>query len=181
MTLNELCDRAGKPYPIIRAIQGALGLPTPPQRDGYSHAYLCLVRKVISLRAFAVPLDDIAELLLKERRLLEVLHLDAPDKSPTWYLEQGDRRGKAHQRLLLTGFDVGFHLETGQVQAHLDFTPREGEMFSGHEMGEDARRALDSYLLLLERVQTCIARETPVLRDALRWARLAMNGRGRRA
>jgi hypothetical protein len=173
MTLNELCEMVGKPYPYVRMLQGQLGLPVPKDRNGYTRAYGVFLRNVLSLRAFGVPMEDIVELLKKEVRILEILHVDSFTAGPTWYLEHCGRNGTGPSRLLLTEYDIGCPVQPHTVQPHFDFGHKSRELFTGKEMGEDAGRAVRLYLKLVERIRERVTNEEPVLRDALQWARRA--------
>ena len=169
-TADRLCRVLGKPFPYVRNAQAALALPAPKDGKGYSAAYLRLLEKVIALRTLSVPMEDIAELLQKEKRLLEILHADTLSDSPTWYLDHCGQKGDPGRRLLLTDYDLGFTLGANAVQTHLNFGRKTQELFTGKEMGEDVHRAMDGYLQLRNRIRDRVRQEEPVLRNALRWA-----------
>ena len=117
-----------------------------------------------------MPMEDILDLFEREKSLLRLLKMDAFSDSPTWFLDNCDGNGNADCRLMLTGFDVGFPLERGLIQANLDFGRREQELFDSREMGEDAQRSLAAYLRMRERIKARVIQEKPVLEEALRWA-----------
>jgi len=66
---------------------------------------------------------------------------------------------------------VGFPIDIKVIQPNLDFGIRKKELFSDKEMGEDVRRALDSYLRLLAKIMARVDQERPVLNQALQWAK----------
>ncbi len=170
LTSAECCAICGKPQIYIRNLQKALGLPGPCKDAGYSKPHVCFLRRVIALRTFNVPLENIADLLAKEKTLLRLLKLDALSHSATWHIDQCGDKGNPARRLLLTGYDVGFPLAQGAIQANLDFGNRDKELFEGKEMGEDIRRALDACLQATAALKSRIQREQPVLKYALKWA-----------
>ena len=126
---------------------------------------------IIALRTFSVPLGEIADLFTKEQIVLRILKVDALGASSTWYLDQCDNKGHKERRLLLTGYNVGFPTDSKVIQPNLDFGVRKKELFSGKEMGEDVRRALDSYLHLLAKITARVDQERPVLNQALQWTK----------
>jgi hypothetical protein len=158
----------GRPPAAIRGLQQKLKLPRPAG-ERYSEGYVALLRRILALRAFSVPLDEIAGLLTKEKRLQELLHADSVASSPTWFLECCGQKGRANRRLMLTGYDTGFPLEGNALQPGFDFGTGEQELFSGREMGEDVRRAVSAYVKERRAVLDRLARERPVLRFAQRW------------
>jgi len=168
--LDEMCEMLGKSVPYVRRLQAQIGVTIPPKGEGYSEAYVRFMRKVISLRAFNVPLDDISQLLTREKRILELLHIDAMSDSLTWYMAEGDHPVQSETHLLLTGHDLGFPVSSGAIQCNLDFRERDPELFGGHEMGEDVRRVIEVYLRILKKIDERVQRERAVLLDALAWA-----------
>ncbi len=166
------CGRAcGKPHVLIRNLQQALGLPLPDKIKGHARSYVSFLQGVVALRAFSIPVEDIAGLLEKEKSLLRLLKVDALDDSPAWYLAHCHARGRMHCRLFLTGYNVGFPLAEGAIQTNLDFGSREKELFSGQEMGEDVRRALDVCNEAANNIKRRVSREKTVLCNALKWAK----------
>jgi hypothetical protein len=176
-TLNEFCRALGKPPPFLHPLQSGLGLHVPSRQEGYSPAYLAFMRKVIALRAFSVPMADIADVLRKERKILELLHVDSISDSPTWYLDAcGCDDGPPDNNLLLTGHNLGFPVTAESIQSNLDFRARDPELFKSHEMGEDIRRVLKLYLKLLEKIKERVDAERPILQNALAWSEQAFRG-----
>lgn len=169
-TFHEMCQTLAKSGAYIRSLQQKIGISILPRSQGYPEPYVHFMRKVVALRTFNVTLDDIRELFQKETRILEMLHYDSLSDSALWFLGDGDAPARSETHLLLTGQDLGFPIASGAIQWNLDFTVREGELFAGHEMGEDIRRALDLYVQLLERIDTRVRSERSVLQDALAWA-----------
>ncbi len=172
-SFDELCKAVGKPPSYVRQLHGTFRLP-PMQDHQYSPAYACFIGKLVTLRTFSVPVDEIEDLLARERRLLELLHADTLSTSPTWFLDQCGQSGKSSRRLLLTGYDVGFPLSSRTVQAGFDFGRKQRELFSGHEMGEDTRRVIDAYLKARKHVLDRVRDQRLVLRNALDWARVTL-------
>lgn len=160
----------GRSPHYIRNCQAKLGLYIPKDSEGYSNAYLVFLETVIILRAFSVPLEDIAELFEAEKRILRFLRVDTLTLSPTWYLDQCGRNEEGANRLLLTNQDLGGSITEGGVQFHLDFRGVHGELFSGAEMGQDAQRVMAAYETRLEKVKDRVKTEEVVLRRALAWS-----------
>jgi hypothetical protein len=178
----ELCAMLGRESPYVHNLQRQLGLYIPGKGGSYSQSYLVFMEKIVSLRALHVPQDEILALFETEKKVLHLLHVDTLTLSPTWYLDacaSGNEDDQHHNdpapdRLLLSGYRLGFRLDEGPVQPTLDFGQRETELFKGHEMGEDVRRVLQKYLGQLAEVRKRVQRERPVLENALLWVRKAM-------
>jgi hypothetical protein len=170
-TLSEICRICGKTQLYVRNIQKALGLPIPENESRYTANYLHFIQKVINLRTFSIPLEDISDLFTKERSVLRLLKMDALSTSATWYLDQCDDTVNLECQLLLTGYNVGFPVTGGSIQANLDFGNRDPELFNSREMGEDVQLVLDEYLKLLSSIKSRVTRENPVLQQALDWSK----------
>ncbi len=170
LTFSGLCQACGKSAVDVRTLQATLGLTLPSKDSRYGGAYARFLKTVIALRTFAVPLDVIADLLVRERQVLRLLKMDALSDSPTWFLDQRLAKGHKERRLLLTGYDVGFPLDGKVIQPHLDFGTRARELFSGQDMGEDVRRALDGYLRQAAKIKARVVEERTLLIAALEWA-----------
>jgi hypothetical protein len=180
-TINEFCRALGKPAPLVHQLQIGLDLHIPRKEEGYSEAYVRFMQKVIALRAFSVPIADIADLFRKERKILELLHVDSISDSKTWYLDAcGCDDGPPDNSLLLTGHNLGFAITAEAIQSNLDFRERDPELFKSHEMGEDIRRVLKLYLKLLDRIKERVDAERPILEQALEWSEEAFWGRNPR-
>lgn len=160
----------GRAPHYLRNIQMKLGLYVPKDHEGYSPAYLHFLETVIILRAFSVPLEDIAELFEAEKRILRFLRIDTLSLSSTWYLDQCGRNEDSVNRLLLTNQDLGGSITDGGVQFHLDFRGAHGELFSGAEMGQDATRVMAAYETRVDKVRSRVKTEEVVLRRALAWS-----------
>jgi len=192
LTFSELCQDCGKSQVYVRNLQASLGLPAlrlvrrsssseggslgeegpvPAKDSRYSSAYARFIQTIIALRTFSVPPGEITDLFTKEQIVLRLLKVDALSVSATWYLDQCADKGHSERRLLLTGYDVGFPIDGKIIQPNLDFGMRNQELFSGKEMGEDVRRALDSYLRLRAKIMARVDQERPVLNQALQWAK----------
>lgn len=193
----DMCRELGKPPVYVRGLQQALGLAVPKRQraasaswkegkgtpakaknwiDGegdYAEAYSKFLQKVVALRTFNIQMPTICELFSKERKILELLHFDTISDSPTWYLDACAEGAHSDRHLLLTGHDLGFPLAARAIQSNLDFAERSKELFEGPEMGEDVRRILESYLVLLQDVRERIHMEKRVLLNALMWSEQA--------
>ncbi len=168
-TFARLCEVVGKGTFYISNIQRTLGIYVPSADEGYSIAYVGFMEKIVALRTFNVPLSDISDLFMKEKRILELLKFDSISDSPTWYLNACGSPNRSDDSLLLTGHALGFHLDGREIQSNLDFGRREGELFAGHEMGEDISRAIEVSMKLASKVRARVEKETPVLKNALFW------------
>jgi len=167
---GDLCRILGKPPVYVMRVQQALDLYQPSADEGYRRAYVCFLEKIVALRTFGVPLADIADLFAKERRLLELLRFDALSDSPTWYLDGCGRQARDQgDCLLLSGYCLGFSIETPAYQPNLDFGRRDDHLFAGHEMGEDICRSLGIYRAQAAKLCARISQEIPVLQNALYW------------
>ncbi len=175
-TFSELCRALGKSRVDVLNVQKGLGLHVPRDDAGYGAAYLNFMQKVIALRSFSVPMEDIREAFEKECRILRMLHVDTLTDSPTWYLDACARGGHTPGRLLLTGYDFGFPIASGRIQAHLNFRSAPAELFAGREMGEDLGRLVAPYLKLVERIRQKVLAEERVLENALIWSEKAFWG-----
>lgn len=169
-TVRQLSEKLGKDPLYVRNVQKTLNLHVP-DGEGYSLAYLRFLRKIIALRTFSVPMDDIVRLFEIEKKLLRLLRADTHSSSPTWYLDACAGRGQHESRLLLTGYDLGVPVAGGTIQTSLDFGDMPPELFEGEEMGEDIGRILDQYLKLVDKTRHRTRNESPILRHALSWAR----------
>lgn len=169
-SFSQLCRKLGRSPHYLRNCQIKLGLHVPKDSEGYSASYRAFLETVIILRAFTVPLEDIAELFEAEKRILRFLRVDTLTVSPTWYLDQCGRNEEGANRLLLTNQDLGGSITDGGVQFHLDFRGAHGELFSGAEMGQDARRVMAAYETRLQKIRDRVKSEGVVLRRALAWS-----------
>jgi len=166
----EMCQGVGKPPVYVRRLQHGLGLHVADKPEEYSGAYFIFMEKVVALRTFNVPLSEIRDLFAREKRILELLHFDSMSESPTWYLDACASLSQSPSRLLLTGHDLGFPIRGKAVQANLDFSDRESELFAGVEMGEDVHRILRLYVKEVAKIKEKVQSEEPVLKNALAWS-----------
>jgi hypothetical protein len=169
----ELCGVVGRDAFAVRNLQRQLGLHVPANGDEYSYGYLVFLEKVVSLRALHVPTEKIEELFETEKKCLRLLHVDTLTKSPTWYLDACGTEGegeKATDRLLLTGYRLGFPVDTQVIQHTFDFGSSGPELFTATEMGEDVRRVLRKYSDIVDGIRARVDQEKIVLRNALIWA-----------
>jgi hypothetical protein len=171
-TLATVATRCGKPVAILKTIQKSFGLHVPDDGD-YSEAYCRFLKKIVALQALHVSRSALVTLFDKERQILRLLHVDSLSTSPTWYLDacvQPETRATLKTRLLLSGYDLGFNLDTTTLQDTLDFGSREKELFSGADMGEYVRKLLADYLRLFSAIRHAVSAELPVIRTATSWA-----------
>ncbi|MDA1044511.1 MAG: hypothetical protein O3C57_04735 [Verrucomicrobia bacterium] len=169
-SFSQMCRALGKSTRYIRSLQTAIGLYIAPRGEPYTQSYLVFMRKVVSLRAFSVPIADINELLIKERKILEMLNVDSMSNSPIWFMAQKHSRVQSKTHLLLTGQNLGFDIAGGDVQCNLDYRTHNAELFDRKEMGENIHRAIDLYLDILNTVNKRVRSERAVLKSALTWA-----------
>jgi hypothetical protein len=171
-SLASIASRCGKPVAALRTIQKNLKLHIP-EGGIYPDAYGRFLGKIVSLQALHVSRSVLVDIFEKERQILRLLHVDSLSSSPTWYLDacvQPETKAALTTRLLLSGYDLGFQLDATAMQDTLDFGSRERELFKGREMGEDVRKLLADYLLLLAGIRRTVSAEIPSIRDALAWA-----------
>jgi hypothetical protein len=170
MTLSELCASLRRGPHYIRSLQQGLGLPLMSGREGYPPCYGAFLDRIVYLRVFGVPLDDIRSLFDLEKKLMQLLKIDTTVTSPLWYLSFCESQSASDERLLLTNFDLGPWIQKdGTVQYSLDFGIRSGELFKSAEMGEDIRHV---HALCREQSAAIAKRlrdERNVVRDALEW------------
>jgi hypothetical protein len=138
--------------------------------EGYPRAYRAFLDRVIYLRVFGVPLDDIASLFAIEKKLMQLLKVDTSASSHLWYLASCDIEDASPNRLLLTNFDAGAWIrEDGTVQYSLDFGTRTPELFKSAEMGEDIMNVFALYREQAAAVTRRLRDERNIVRDALEW------------
>ncbi len=167
MNLRELSAALGRPVPHVLLLQQQFALP--PCRQ-FSPGYAALIKKLLFLSVCGVPRKDIATLLRREKKLLEMLRADSLDPSPLWYenlccLKSGPTR------LLLSGYDLE---RTSGLQPGLDFKPRTQELFTPKEMGADALQALWNCRKTTAAIAARLDRDVPLLTAAVRWAEKAV-------
>lgn len=136
--------------------------------QGYSEAYLILLRKLTALRTFGISEDKLLKLWLSEKKLMQLLHADA-FHSPTWFLDCGPATSHPKHRLLLTNYDLGAPIPAQELQLGLNFNETAPELFGGQEMGEDALRVLNQYITLFASIRTDLQKELPQVRAATKW------------
>ena len=168
-TLAEMAQALHRPVIVITGMQTKFALPAMAGA-GYSDAYLALLEMLVHLRRLNVTEEALRNLWLIEKKLLQLLHVDAVG-SPTWFLDSCGMTTHAHRRLLLTNHDVGTDLRTTKLQPGLDFSEAPPELFQGREMGEDALLVLREYQRLYRKIQSEVAAELPHVQAAAQWAR----------
>ncbi len=170
MSLSELCASLHRGPHYLRNLQLGLGLPFMPSREGYPRAYRAFLDRVIYLRVFGVPMDDVVSLFAIEKKLLQLLRVDTAAASPLWYLEWSEITDASPTRLLLTNFDAGLWIrDDGTIQLSLDFGTRSPELFKSAEMGEDIRHVFSLYREQVAAISRRLRDERIVVRDALAW------------
>jgi hypothetical protein len=170
-----MCREIGKNHVYVGQIQAALELHKPEEPDGYRRGYIDFLAKCTALRTFGVSLGDMQDLFRKEVKVLRLLNLDTLSKSPTWYLDSCSMDTKDTNRLLLTGFDVGFDILNGPVQSGLDFGTPEPELFASHQMGESLEHVIELYRKQLMKVRRRVEEERPIIRRAVSWSTRAFS------
>jgi len=165
----EVCHLLAKSGPYVHNLQTKLGLYIPGKGEFYSDAYIAFMQKIISIRTFCVPVEDICRLFETEKKLLKLLKIDSLTHSPTWYLDACNAGPEAAERLLLTNYVIDHYIKSDAIQSNLDFGAKEKELFSGHEMGENVRRIYEVYRRQREEVMNRVQAETVVLERALDW------------
>ena len=168
MKLNEMAKVVGKNGAYIMTFQKKFGLPTcKDYPDGYAN----LVKKLVYLSICSVPDKDIKALLIKERKLLELLKVDSLHDGSLWF-ESMCCMKSGPTRLLLTGHDLGQPVDYGSIQTGLDFSERDKELFGAAEMGSSALKELQRYSEILNTIKVRIRQELPIVECAQKWGSL---------
>lgn len=170
MKLKALAMAVDKSPPAVMMLQRKYGLPI---YDDYSEGYAIVLRKIMYLAIFSVPVTDIKALLKHERALLELLKVDSVQDSSDWFEALCTMR-TGPTRLLLSGYDVGHPVGGDAVQTGLDFKHRAKELFDAREMGADALKGLQLYAATFDRVRRKLVDESQIVRDATKWCRRAI-------
>jgi len=174
-TLQDLCREVGKNHVYVGQIQAGLELVKPEPPTYYTRGYINFIRKCTALRTFGVQIGDIQDLFRKEIKVLRLLNLHTLSKSPTWFLDSCTMDNKNPHKLLLTGYDIGFDLLRGPIQAGLDFGSKEDELFESHQMGESLEHVVDLYRKQLMKVKRRVEEERPTIRMAINWSNKAFD------
>lgn len=167
MTLSELSKKTGKTPQFLMNLQSQYELT---KTKAFSAGYAVLLGKLVGLILCSVAQKDIKLLLAREKKLLELLKADSLYGTETWF-EDLCVKGSGPTRLLLSGFDLGHPVNADVIQTALDFSTREGELFSSREMGADALRALKLYVEIYTSVFDRMRSERRVLASSLMWVR----------
>ncbi len=167
MTLSEMAKALNRPAIYLHSLQKRFDLPIY-EGPGYSDAYFSLLRMIVHLTHFSISEKSLLELWKTEKHLLQLLHFDGAG-STTWYLDECGKQGHMERRLLLTNHDLGPEFSKRMLQPRLDFAPAPRGLFSSREVGDDARRVMETYLQLYAELQARAAAEAQQLRTALRW------------
>lgn len=168
-TMGDLAKTLNRPTVYLSGLQARFELPAY-SGAGYSDAYLAFLKGIVHLRTLNVPEELLRDLWRLEKKLLQLLHLDATG-SATWFLDECGETTHRRRRLLLTNHDLGVEIDARILQPGLNFTTAGPELFASREMGEDALRVLAEYLKLHARVRTEVSAELPSLRETLAWAK----------
>jgi len=174
-TLQELCREVGKNHVYVGQLQAGLDLYKPEPPEYYNRGYLNFIQKCTALRTFGVQIGDIQDLFRKEMKVLRLLNLHTLSTSPTWFLNGCILDNRDPNRLLLTGYDLGFDLLKGPVQAGLDFGSKEEELFERHQMGENLEHVVNLYRKQLLKVKRRVEEERPIIRMAINWSAKAFD------
>lgn len=166
--LTDIAKAVGRSVMELQGLQLRFHLPVPKDAK-YSDAYLECLRKLIYLRAFRIAEDRLSRLWEVEKKILQLLHVDSTG-SPTWFLDSCAETTHRNRRLLLTNYDMGFHLSDEKVQLGLDFSPGGGELFSQKEMGGDVLRLLRDFKDQRRSIAQKVRKERRVLRGAVNWS-----------
>jgi hypothetical protein len=166
----ELCQALRKSQVFVRNLQSGLDLPILRGDERHAEPYLAFLQKIVALRTLGIPLEDLRDLFLREKKIMEMLHVDTHTDSPTWYLDGCQHDGRSERRLFLTSHDVGFSLHEEAVQPCLNFGERNPELFSRHEMGEDLRAYCRTYVRQVQKMKARLEAEKITVRQALLWA-----------
>lgn len=172
VNFNKLARDLGRsPFHIKRLIkQFDLYFPRNASDAIFAATYRRFIQKLLWLEALHVPMQDVVDLFVLERKILTLMKVNTFTASPTWYLDYCTEALPSESRLLLTHFDLAEYVRPQGIQGTLDFSTETPELFTGAEMGEDLNRVLASYHALrgdlLGRIRTTI----PSLEKALLWA-----------
>jgi hypothetical protein len=166
----DLCQALRRSQVFVRHLQSGLDLPVLRGEARYPEPYCIFLQKIVALRTLGIALEDLRDLFLREKKILEMLHVDTQTDSPTWYLDSCQLDGRSERRLFLTSHDVGFPLHAGVVQPALNFGDRNPELFSRREMGEDLTSFCQVYVRHLQRMKSRLEAEKISVRLALSWA-----------
>ncbi len=169
----KLCKDLLKPKRYVQSLQSKLELYIPRKDESYTPGYRRFLQKVIALRTYSVPLEDITDLFKLEKKIMQLMHADSQDGSATWYLDCCTGPVNAETCLLLTNYNLETPINAAVVQIQLDFTRKDDELFDGEEMGEDIQRVLAIYREQVQRMKDRIETEYKVLVNALDWANQA--------
>ena len=167
-TLSELAKELNRSIVYVASLQTRFELPVLPGA-GYPTAYLAFLKTVVALRILSISEERLRELWNVEKKLLHLLHVDTRT-SPTWFLDACGQTTRRRQRLLLTNYDLGPPVQSGNLQPGLDFSPAKPELFQGSEMGEDTLRVLREYRRHEAEIRDKVRAELNPLKQALRWA-----------
>lgn len=171
MNLKELSGQIGQSPPYVMNLQKAYGLPVC---FDYPEGYAALLSKIHYLALFSISKKDISAHLLRERKLLELLKADSVTASPLWF-ESLCVMSTGPSHLLLSGYDLGHHLNANVVQTGLDFAERDDELFTGLEMGESEMLALKACRDSQTQIMSRLRQQIPSVAAALKWGRGVAN------
>ena len=168
-TLSEMASRLSRSTVYVSGLQKRFELPVLGGA-AYSPAYVAFLRGLIFLQTFNVKEETLRDLWQLEKKLLQLLHVDATG-SPTGFLDSCGPTAHTKRRLLLSNHDLGVEIHTRMLQPNLQFTAGSPELFAGQEMGEDALRVLSEYIKLHTGICAGVQAERPLVREALEWSR----------
>jgi hypothetical protein len=166
-TLGDMAKALNRPAVVISSILNRFELPA--FEAGYADNYLAFLRTVVYLRTLGIAEDRLLRLWHIEKKLLQLLHVDSAG-SKTWFLDACGRTTHRQRRLLLSNHDLGVPVPAKELQLGLNFSETLPELFAGTDMGEDALRVLNEYIILYGRIRSDAAAELPHTRAAANWA-----------
>jgi len=168
-SINDIARLHNRPVLYLRGLQERFDLKIM-EGSTYPKAYVAFFKTLLQLRLLGISEDSLLKLWNLEKKLLQLLHVDAVG-SPTWYLDSCGRKNRRRRRLLLSNYDLGVNLSSAKLQLGIDFRPRAVELFKGHEMGEDAINVLERYMEIFRRISSDAATESRQLASAAGWGR----------
>ncbi len=167
-TLAEIAQTLNRSPAVISGLQARFELPGF-EGAAYSDAYLAFLKTLVCLRTLGIAEDRLLHLWHREKKLLQLLHVDSAG-SRTWFLDSCGAITRRDRRLLLSNYDIGIAVPAHAIQLGLNFSERPPELFPGKEMGEDALHVLNEIIPLQTAIRADVAVELPHLRETVKWA-----------
>jgi len=168
-SITDIARYVNRPVIYLRGLQQRFDLEVREGSD-YSEAYRTFIRTLVHLRQLGITEETLVKLWHLEKKLLQLLHVDAASSS-TWYLDSCGRKNHRRRRLLLTNYDLRENIQSARLQLGINLSDHPKELFGRAEMGEDVIRVLDRYLELYRRICDDAAAESRQLSSAAGWGR----------